>query len=203
MLLPEEGGEESLLGSPASTHRQRGSAAARGTAAGREGAGGQDEGEGEEEMVPVSAQVQARLEGLCLQLDTFDCSSSSSSPGEQQEQEGVGTQTRVALVVRHLEVRDSFQLRQGGGAAPGAAATGWSDLRRMLGYHASVHRMRGAKACMLQVAVEGIRSELGAGKHAGRAGRAALAGCACHAGAQWTWTGACGLGSDELQHRIS
>ena len=147
MLLPEDVGEESLLESPGSLRQQSSSSAARAAA-------GPADDDDEEELVPVSAQVQARLEGVGLQLDSFVA------------QQGCGTQMRCALRVRHFEVRDSFQLRQGGGTGAGAAATGWSDLRRMLGYHASVHRMRSAKACMLQVAVEGISSELGAGKHA-------------------------------------
>ena len=146
VLLPEDAGEESLLELPGSLQQRSSGSGAR-AAAGQAAAD-------EEELVPVSAQVQARLEGVCLQLDSFAA------------HEGGSTQMRCALLVRHLEVRDSFQLRQGGGSGAGAAATGWSDLRRMLGYHASVHRMRGAKACMLQVAVEGIRSELCAGKHA-------------------------------------
>lgn len=119
----------------------------------------------EEELVPLSAQVQACLEGLCLQLDSFG---EEGASGGCTTEAGCPTRKRCAVVVRHLEVRDSFQPRQGSGggsgrstpaaavAAAGAAATGWADLRRMLGYHASLHRARAPKAAMLQLVAEGI-----------------------------------------------
>ena len=127
----------------------------------------------EEELVPLSAQVQARLEGLSLQLDTF----AADGPGAGEG--GCHTRTRWAVALRHLEVRDSFQPRPGGGgggsggsaaaaAAASAAATGWADLRRMLGYHASLHRARGPKAAMVQAVAEGV-AEPGAGECRGGA----------------------------------
>jgi len=135
-------------------------------------AAGRREASEEEELVPLSAQVQARLEGLCLQLDSF-ADAGSSSGGSPES--GCPTLKRCALAVRHLEVRDSFQPRQGGGggaagssvpaaavAAAGAAATGWADLRRLLGYHASLHRARAPKAAMLQLVAEGVCAEPGA-----------------------------------------
>ena len=128
-----------------------------------------EEEEEEEEVVPLSAQVQARLEGLCLQLDTF---AAEAGHGDGQG-DGCATLTRCALLLRNLEVRDSFQPRKGGGggssaaaaaaAASAAAATGWADLRRMLGYHASLHRVRAPNAAMVQLLAEGIRAEASAG----------------------------------------
>lgn len=165
VLLPEDERDDDLerLGSTSSgsgqlEHHHDSMAAPR-------AAPGGGDGGGEEEVVPLSAQVQARLEGVCLQLDSF------AEQQETGEQEGGGNDAPVpslhcALVVRNLEVRDSFQPRQGGTAssATAAAATGWSELRRMLGYHASVHRVRGGKTCMVQFVVEAIRAEPGAGK---------------------------------------
>lgn len=131
----------------------------------------------EEELVPLSAQVQARLEGLCLQLDAF----AAEGPGAGEG--GCATRARCALALRHLEVRDSFQPRPGGAAggsggsaaaaaAASAAATGWADLRRTLGYHASLHRARGPKAAMVQAVAEGV-AEPGAGKCRGSVTRLA------------------------------
>lgn len=113
---------------------------------------------GEEEVVPLSALVQARLGGVCLQLDSF---------ADQQEESSVpAPRVRYALVVRMLEVRDSFQPRQGSGTASAAtaAATGWSELRRMLGYHASMQHIRRPRSCMLQLVVEGHCTDLEAGQ---------------------------------------
>lgn len=130
-------------------------------------ASGSQAGEGEEEeevVVPLSAQVQARLEGLTLQLDTF--APGARDAGEEGEEGGAVTRSRLALRLHTLEVRDSFQPRKGGGgaSAAAAAATGWADLRRTLGYHASPHRARGAGAAMVQLAVEGVAAEPGAGE---------------------------------------
>ena len=98
----------------------------------------------EAEMVPLSAVVQARLDGVCLQLDSFACDAGN-------------VEWRGALVVRTFEVRDSFQVGQQ------ASVAGWSELRRMLGFHASPHRVRTPGDGMVQCIVEGIRAEPGAG----------------------------------------
>lgn len=143
--------------------------------------------------MPLSAQVQARLEGVCLQLDTFATVEGEAEDVEAQaerQRQAVGTtglatpaatsnrsassnsgsalHMRCALLVRNIEVRDSFQPRRGGGAgsaaAAAAAATGWAGLRRMLGYHAQVHRVRVPKSSMAQLVVEAVRSEPGPGE---------------------------------------
>lgn len=182
MLLPED-----VAGSSSEEEewgiRQPGSPGSAAAGQGSAQAARRREASEEEELVPLSAQVQARLEGLCLQLDSFNedsatgdgCSGSGSGGGAADA--SCPTRTRVALAVRHLEVRDSFQPRQGTGggagggnapaaavAAAGAAATGWADLRRMLGYHASLHRARGPKAAMVQVVAEGVCAQPGAGQ---------------------------------------
>ena len=213
MLLPEDYGsdDDEALGVEALGGAQKGMGqrgqkpgdrrAAPPPAALPGGRGGALDAADEEEVVPVSAQVQARLEGITLQLDTF---APASPPAGEQVQQGSGAASdlgasaasdaspgsslrlRCALQVRNLEVRDSFQrnLQAGSAAAADAAATGWSDLRRMLGYHASVHRVRDAKACMVQLVVEGIQAEPGSGQ----SGTASLGACSlvvvCSSGAR-------------------
>lgn len=180
VLLPEEDGtgeeqEAGLAPSPLQRARQPDSCSA----------GGRRGGEEEEVVVPLSAQVQARLEGVCVQVDTF-AAAADNAVGQAAIAEGGSTtataaastlRSRVALVVRALEVRDSFQPRKGGGAGSAAAAaavaTGWAGLRRMLGYHASVHRVRHPKACQVQLVVEAIQAEPGAGDWPGGRGHGA------------------------------
>ena len=173
VLLPEEDVEgwqdEQQRGTGGSSSTAQ-PAARRGSSSGRLAGGGgavgevQGGGEEEEEVVPLSAQVQARLEGLTLQLDTFDPAAAGLGAGAGEEG-GAATRTRLALRLHTLEVRDSFQPRKGGGgaSAAAAAATGWAELRRTLGYHASPHRARGAGAAMVQLAVEGVAAGPGAG----------------------------------------
>ena len=104
----------------------------------------------EAEMVPLSAVVQARLDGACLQLDSFDCDAGD-------------LEWRGALVVRTFEVCDSFQVGPQASAGGSQSFAGWSELRRMLGFHASTHRVRAPGDGMVQCIVEGIRAEPGAG----------------------------------------
>jgi hypothetical protein len=170
VLLPEEdeaGWEEGQAGEAALAGSRSGSSGGAGLASG---------GAAEEELVALSAQVQARLEGVTLQLDTWaDQGRQQRQQDPQQAQQAQQAQQpgaaapglRLALAVRGLEVRDSFQARQGASgldAAGAAPAAGWAGLRRMLGYHASVRRVRGPSACVVQVVVEGVQAEPGAGK---------------------------------------
>ena len=177
VLLPEEDVEgwqdEEQQGTDGSSSTAQPAArlgSSSGRVAGGSGAVGEVQGGGEEEeeVVPLSAQVQARLEGLTLQLDAFDPAAAGLGAGageEGGEEGGAATRTRLALRLHTLEVRDSFQPRKGGGgaSAAAAAATGWAELRRTLGYHASPHRARGAGAAMVQLAVEGVAAGPGAG----------------------------------------
>lgn len=177
VLLPEEDGICEKLELAHAPHRP-----GRHSSCNRAGsrAGGPQGGEDEEVVVPLSAQVQARLEGVCLQIDSFSAAGGgrkAAAEGQATEAAGGGTaaaavstlHSRLALLVRTLEVRDSFQPRKGGGAgsaaAAAAAATGWAGLRRMLGYHASVHRVRHPKASQVQLVVETILGEPCAGEH--------------------------------------
>lgn len=178
VLLPEEeedSGAELEFGLALSPHRpdrQSGSSGAPSRPAGLQG------GEEEEVVVPLSAQVQARLEGVCVQLDTFQAAAKDAArhaTGAADSNAAAAASTlhsRLALLIRTLEVRDSFQPRKGGGAgsaaAAAAAATGWAGLRRMLGYHASVHRVRHPRSSQVQLVVEAIQAEPGTGKWAGR-----------------------------------
>ncbi|KAL4447967.1 hypothetical protein ABPG75_005186 [Micractinium tetrahymenae] len=181
VLLPEEeGSSDELEFELAQSPRWRGQRGGNSSTGFRAAAqrGGEDE---EEVVVPLSAQVQARLEGVCLQLDTFSAAEASQdaamhevtwqATGEQcgscaAAAAASALHSRWALLVRTLEVRDSFQPRKGGGesgaAAAAAAATGWAGLRRMLGYHASVHRVRPPKASQVQLVVEAVQAEPGA-----------------------------------------
>ncbi len=177
VLLPEEeedSGAELEFGlalSPRRPDRQSGSSGAPSRPAGLQG------GEDEEVVVPLSAQVQARLEGVCVQLDTFQAAAEDAArhaTGAADSNAAAAASTlhsRLALLIRTLEVRDSFQPRKGGGAgsaaAAAAAATGWAGLRRMLGYHASVHRVRHPRSSQVQLVVEAIQAEPGTGKWAG------------------------------------
>jgi hypothetical protein len=114
----------------------------------------------EEEMVPLKAQVQLQLEGACVQLDSFADAALLPQPLAGHA-DRPAPHLRCSVSVRSFEVRDSFQPRQGG--ANSGSMAGWSDLRRMLGYHASLHRVRGDKECMAQIVMEGYQGEADTG----------------------------------------